>query len=476
MNRRSLLLVVVLTACADMSSTDATDVSREGERARDSTSPSGESARGAAASSGENGAVDPNVAVMHSDNGDILFRYDYEDRIPLAEGDIVIPSQGGTSQGGETRSAVSSWTFKKWPGSKVPYVVSSDLPDHARVTDAIAHWEAKTAVRFVARTTESDYVEFHSGTGCSSYIGRVGGRQYVDLATGERASNVVAVAINPTNDRVTYYFARGFMTVGSPTRADAYKPHAKYALPAGKTPAEIVDVAGTPSGTTVTWYDDGTFSEGTFADLGAKSAGGAAVLPPGKTWANVRALSVDAQSQVHAYYRDGTESVGTAGDLASISQPAAFSVAAGKTPAQLAHADFEKDGTPLFFYSNGDTSNGTTTGRVSFPGHCGTGTTIHEIGHAVGLLHEQTRVDRDDHIVVNYANIESGKSSNFDKHSTTTAADHGAYDFDSIMHYDSYAFSANGQPTITKKDGTTFASQRTSLSPGDIAGITTLYP
>ena len=44
------------------------------------------------------------------------------------------------------------------------------------------------------------------------------------------------------------------------------------------------------------------------------------------------------------------------------------------------------------------------------------------------------------------------------------------------MHYDSYAFSANGQPTITKKDGTTFSSQRSSLSPGDLTGIATLYP
>jgi hypothetical protein len=176
------------------------------------------------------------------------------------------------------------------------------------------------------------------------------------------------------------------------------------------------------------------------------------------------------------YYRDGTESIGTATDLGSVAQPAPFVVAPGKTAAQLAHADFKKDGTPLFFYSNGDTSNGTTTGRVSYPGHCGTGTTIHEIGHAVGLLHEQTRVDRDDHIVVNYANIQSGKSSNFDKHSVSTASDHGAYDFESIMHYDSYAFSANGQPTITKKDGTTFNAQRTTLSAGDTAGIATLYP
>lgn len=474
MNRRSLVLVVVLTACADVSSSEAPNDVTGDDGSRGSRSRSDEASRahdGEGAAVDTERAVDPNVAVMHTDNGDIYFRYDYEDRVPLAEGDIVIPSEAS-----ETRSAVTSWTFRKWPNAQVPYVISADMPDHARVTDAIAHWEAKTALRFVARTTESDYVEFRSGTGCSSYIGRIGGRQYVDLSTGERATNVVAVAIDPSNDRVTYYFARGFMTVGTPTRADAFKAHAKYTLPAGKATSDIVDVAGTPAGETITWYKDGTISEGTFADLGAKSSGGSASLPPGKTWAMVQALSVDAQARVHAYYRDGTESVGTPADLASVSQPAPFSVAGGKTPAQLAHADFRKDGTPLFFYSNGDTSNGATTGRVSYPGHCGTGTTIHEIGHAVGLLHEQTRVDRDDYVVVNYANIQPGKSSNFDKHSVTSAADHGPYDFESIMHYDSYAFSSNGHPTITKKDGSTFSSQRTALSPNDIAGLTTLYP
>ena len=44
---------------------------------------------------------------------------------------------------------------------------------------------------------------------------------------------------------------------------------------------------------------------------------------------------------------------------------------------------------------------------------CSTGNTIHEIGHAVGLWHEQMRADRDIHLLVYWDNIQKGKGHNF---------------------------------------------------------------
>lgn len=43
------------------------------------------------------------------------------------------------------------------------------------------------------------------------------------------------------------------------------------------------------------------------------------------------------------------------------------------------------------------------------------------------------------------------------------------------MLYSSGAFSANGMPTMTTKDGLYFYGQRSRLSPGDIEGISAIY-
>jgi len=104
---------------------------------------------------------------------------------------------------------------------------------------------------------------------------------------------------------------------------------------------------------------------------------------------------------------------------------------------------------------------------------CDAGSTIHEIGHAIGLYHEQSRADRDSYVNIMWGNIDSTKTGNFDKYSS--GVDVGPYDFDSIMHYPSWAFSTNGQSTITRKDGTNIAGQRNGLSPGDLLGVESLY-
>jgi hypothetical protein len=100
-------------------------------------------------------------------------------------------------------------------------------------------------------------------------------------------------------------------------------------------------------------------------------------------------------------------------------------------------------------------------------------TVIHELGHVVGLFHEHARHDRDQFIIVNYDNIIQEYQFDFDV--PDESADIGNYDFLSIMHYPSNAFSANGGYTITKKDGSLIGYNQ-GLSAGDIAAIEFLYP
>ena len=111
--------------------------------------------------------------------------------------------------------------------------------------------------------------------------------------------------------------------------------------------------------------------------------------------------------------------------------------------------------------------------RINLGDSCKVGNTIHEIGHALGLGHEQCRSDRDKYVTVHFENIKSSALGNFQTN-PTKYKDIENYDYGSIMHYGKDAFSKNNKPTIVASGGRAIG-QRNKLSDDDIATIGEMY-
>lgn len=106
------------------------------------------------------------------------------------------------------------------------------------------------------------------------------------------------------------------------------------------------------------------------------------------------------------------------------------------------------------------------------------GIVIHELLHALGFYHEQSRRDRDKYITINWSNIQKNRESNFKKYSPGKATTHNeAYDKQSVMHYGNYAFAINRNvKTITSKSNRNeVLGQRNGFSTIDLKQLNKHY-
>ncbi len=136
----------------------------------------------------------------------------------------------------------------------------------------------------------------------------------------------------------------------------------------------------------------------------------------------------------------------------------------------------------VYFKNNGTAGCSSFVGRqggkqiINVPDWCGSGSLVHEVLHALGFYHEQSRPDRHKSIKVKWSNIQLSAWFNF--FVAPFAKKYGEFDFNSIMLYPSYNGFAKdpNKPTMTKRDGSTFEGQRNGLSEGDFAALAQMYP
>ncbi|XP_054474637.1 meprin A subunit alpha [Anoplopoma fimbria] len=118
--------------------------------------------------------------------------------------------------------------------------------------------------------------------------------------------------------------------------------------------------------------------------------------------------------------------------------------------------------------------------NVSIGARCDTKAIVqHELLHALGFYHEQSRSDREDYVKIWWDQIEEGMEHNFNKYEDDFITDlNTPYDYESIMHYRPLSFNKNDSiPTIT----TTIPyfneviGQRLDFSAVDITRLNRMY-
>ncbi|KAL3884638.1 hypothetical protein ACJMK2_024764 [Sinanodonta woodiana] len=82
---------------------------------------------------------------------------------------------------------------------------------------------------------------------------------------------------------------------------------------------------------------------------------------------------------------------------------------------------------------------------LSSPGCRYRGLYLHEIGHAIGLVHEHNRPDRDEYVEIIWKNVQTNMLDHFTKYTSQEVDQMNvAYDYSSVMHYAVTDFSKGG--------------------------------
>jgi hypothetical protein len=144
------------------------------------------------------GSSEPVDATVRADTaflGDIAVGQIVDNRFVSAQELASAHGHAGASETDRARalgSGIVNAPNQRWPGGVIPYEFDPGASSEARTAfeGAKRDFDAKTAIRFVLRTNQRDYVRVITGSGCYSYLGRIGGRQDLSLGPGCGRVNV----------------------------------------------------------------------------------------------------------------------------------------------------------------------------------------------------------------------------------------------------------------------------------------------
>ncbi|MCG8455170.1 MAG: beta-lactamase family protein, partial [Holophagales bacterium] len=183
-----------------------------------------------------------------------------------------------------------------------------------------------------------------------------------------RHTPVVGSAISPFGDHVITYYDDGTYSNGRTWDLDHNAGGATYTLPPDKQPTDIVDVAIASTGRVYVWYRDGSLSSGTtgnldhyFYDDVSQEGIDKVDLDHGQLFSYIVGIAIAKSSDhVFVWYEDGTKSSGTSRDLDLYSQGEAYTTAAGRDPYDIRSIAISGDDEVYAFYGDNTVSSGTS--------------------------------------------------------------------------------------------------------------------
>ena len=120
--------------------------------------------------------------------------------------------------------------------------------------------------------------------------------------------------------------------------------------------------------------------------------------------------------------------------------------------------------------------------KVSLSSGCGEKEIFHEMFHVLGFFHEQNRPDRDEYIEILWENIDEDNWTQFERFSAESYPrplqdfNNNSFSFDTIMLYNSNAFSESSDYSMVKIDGIPFIQKFQAPTSIDKNRLKVLYP
>ncbi|CAG2102668.1 unnamed protein product, partial [Medioppia subpectinata] len=361
-----------------------------------------------------------------------------------------------------------------WPNGTVYYVIDDSLAKNkTKIINAMSGISKKNlCVKFKARSNEPDYVYIHTGDKCQSKIGRIGGKQDLQLAPncfiGRKVTHELLHALGFNHEHSRPDRDDYVQVIMSNVKPGTEHNFEKKTMSMYKVYTKCYSYVGRIGGKQDLQLASNCFGRTIIHELLHALGFKHEHSRPDRDdylqfiWANIKPgkekpFQKNTMSIFKVYTKFDYSSIMLYGKRA-FSKNNATTLISKQAPTNdikymriMSTLDIFTLKAICYSYV------GRIGGKqdLQLAPNCFGRTIIHELLHALGFKHEHSRPDRDDYLQVIWANIKPGKEKPFQKKTMPMFKMYTKFDYSSIMLYGKKAFSKNNATTLISKHAPT---------------------